>query len=72
MPNNNLVGFSSNNQRIRSLAEKASIYCINGHFKAPWTYEDKIAELIIRRCADLVDTAYGDFLLAHFDLESQD
>ena len=64
------------NERIRELAEQAG--WDNHHSKFD-TRIEKFAELIVRECADLVDTlneAYdapstaGKFIKAHFGIEA--
>lgn len=67
-----LVGFKSETSSIRKLAEEATLFCIKGHFKAPWTWEDKFAELIIRKCASIVPADTEDYILEYFGIECQD
>lgn len=66
----------SEKQVLRDLAQEATRFCINEAANKAWIWEDKFAELIIRRCAEVADENpyedVGNYILKYFGLQSQD
>jgi hypothetical protein len=65
------------NERIKRLAEQAEKYADDNFRGEPtWSeaFETKFAELIVRECAQIADTAEpyqtSDLILKHFGVES--
>lgn len=43
------------NSKIRQIAEQATRHCIEQAKNDAWLYEDKVAELIVKRCIEICE-----------------
>ena len=61
------------NERIRQLADEAGMNIVDDKFSTYGKFAEKFAELIVRECAEIADTAEpflsSDLIKQHFGVE---